>query len=85
MSSISGVSFPEGMFIGINPTQAIVSGKFVVAKHQPTNSILFRRYIEDGGNRYLRPLNPNWPEQFTKMDGTYIIVGVVQKAYWHDL
>jgi SOS-response transcriptional repressor LexA len=51
-------SFPEGTLIYVDPEAYLCSGKFVIAKRTGDNSATFKRYIEDGGKRWLMPLNP---------------------------
>ncbi|VDG84201.1 phage repressor [Shigella dysenteriae] len=37
----------------------------------------FKRLIEDGTQRYLKALNPNWPEPYIKINGNCSIIGTV--------
>lgn len=77
MVSSSGPSFPKGTYILVDPEVKPSQDCFIIAKRLSSRAATFRRYIEDSGVRYLRPLNPNWPTQFEEFDGEYGIIGVV--------
>ncbi|CAI1502976.1 Uncharacterized HTH-type transcriptional regulator CBU_1416 [Serratia quinivorans] len=80
MTSPIGLTIPEGMMILVNPTDNLTSGNLVIFKKSGTHEIFFRKYVEEAGDRYLRPLNQNY--SMIKMDGQYMPVGVVVDAKW---
>ncbi|MCL6240631.1 LexA family protein [Acinetobacter amyesii] len=41
----------------------------------------FKKLIIEGGEKYLQPLNPNWPEQIIKLTGDCRLVGKVVGLY----
>lgn len=41
----------------------------------------FKKLIIEGGNRYLQPLNPNWPEQIIRLTEDCRLVGKVVGLY----
>lgn len=53
-------SFPEGSRILVRPEAELVSGKYYVVRLLDKDETTFKQYIEDAGNRYLRPLNPSY-------------------------
>jgi SOS-response transcriptional repressor LexA len=69
--------FPEGCIIIVEPEEDALHGKFVVAKRPGENSATFKQLVVDGGQCYLKPLNPRYSLlEFTP--GTQI-VGVVKR------
>jgi SOS-response transcriptional repressor LexA len=54
-------SYPPGTIIIVDPDAQVYSGRRVVAKLADTNEVTFKEYAEDGGRRYLKPLNPQYP------------------------
>ncbi|EDL67448.1 helix-turn-helix domain-containing protein [Vibrio campbellii] len=71
--------FPNGSFILVNPdvsgTIQDYVGKFVVAVDESTQEATFKQLVEDGGARYLKPLNLQYP--VIKVTETTHIKGVV--------
>ncbi|OJT45992.1 LexA family protein [Serratia plymuthica] len=80
MTSPIGLTIPEGMMILVNPTDNLTSGNLVIFRKSGTREIFFRKYVEEAGDRYLRPLNQNY--SMIKIDGQYMPVGVVVDAKW---
>lgn len=76
-------SFPDGMLILVNPDMECLPGHFVVAKLTDTQEATFKRYIEDAGQRYLKPLNPAYP--LIPINGNCRFVGRVIEAKLTDL
>jgi SOS-response transcriptional repressor LexA len=60
MTSPSGTSIPEGMMILVDTEADVKPGKLVVAKLPSSNEATFKKLVEDGGIRYLKPLNPDY-------------------------
>lgn len=58
MTSQSGISFPEGCMIVVDPERAPKSGDYVVAKDVSTQKATFKKLTTDGSRWYLKPLNP---------------------------
>lgn len=78
MTSPVGLSIPEGMIILVDPEVEARSGKLVVAKLENENEATFKKYIEDAGRKFLKPLNPQYP--MTEVNGNCRIIGVVVDA-----
>lgn len=78
MTSPVGMSVPEGMIILVDTGREALSGNLVVAKSSRTNEATFKKLVSDGGNFYLKPLNPAYP--ITPLNGEHTIVGVVIEA-----
>ncbi|WP_277419617.1 LexA family protein, partial [Pseudomonas viridiflava] len=58
MTAPTGVSVPEGMMILVDTEADVQPGKLVIAKLPASNEATFKKLVEDGGVRYLKPLNP---------------------------
>ncbi|KMW73323.1 repressor [Photorhabdus luminescens subsp. luminescens] len=80
MTSPSGITFPEGMSILINPEKDPYPGCYVIAEVKKTNEVTFKKYVVDIGREYLKPLNPSY--HMIKMDNSIEIIGVVVDARW---
>lgn len=80
MTAPAGVrpSIPEGTLVlvdtGIEPTL----GKLVVAQLDESNEATFKKLIVDGGQKYLKPLNPAYP--LIAINGNCRIIGVAVEA-----
>lgn len=74
MTSPSGISVPEGMMILVDTEADVQPGKLVVAKLPDSNEATFKKLVEDGGIRYLKPLNPAY--RMVELDGNCRIIGV---------
>ncbi|MFL1524842.1 LexA family protein [Pseudomonas sp. O230] len=78
MTAPSGVSIAEGMMILVDPAIVPESGKLVIAQWPDSTEATFRKLIEEGGQRYLVPLNPTYPKAlYTE---ACRIIGVVVQA-----
>lgn len=78
MTSPAGISIPEGMVILVDTGKEPKNGSLVVAKLEDANEATFKKLIIDGGQKFLKPLNPLYP--LTSVNGNCRIVGVVVEA-----
>ena len=60
MSAVSGRSVPQGMRMLVDPGVEAEPGRLVIAR-QPGKPAIFRELAEEGGQRYLKALNSNYP------------------------
>lgn len=60
MTCIGNPSFPEGSRILVRPESDRISGKYYVVKLIDKGETTFKQYIEDAGNKYLKPLNTSY-------------------------
>ncbi|MBV1842221.1 S24 family peptidase [Photobacterium ganghwense] len=78
---VQGISmeprFSEGDLIFVDPEAEVKSKKFVVARLDDSDEATFKQIIIEGDLKFLRPVNPNWPEQLIPINGNCTIVGVV--------
>lgn len=78
MTAPSGVSIPEGHLILVDPAASADNGSLVVAKLVDSDEVTFKKLVIDAGQKYLKPLNPNY--RTIEINGNCRIVGVVKEA-----
>ena len=69
--------FNEGELIFIDPAVEADNGKYVVARLDDENEATLKQLIVEGGKRYLKATNPDWPNKILAINGNCTIVGVV--------
>ncbi len=78
---VQGVSmqpiFRDGDLIFVDPDTQWRHGAYVVARLDDQNEATFKQLIIESGQKFLKPANPNWPEQIIPINGNCTIVGVV--------
>lgn len=78
---VQGISmeprFREGELIFVDPDAQPDSGKFVVVRLEDTKKATFKQLIIEGGKRYLKALNPDWPEPIIEVNSHATVCGVV--------
>lgn len=75
MVSESGDSFPDGSIIIVEPEMPARPGDYVIALNQE-NETTFKQLVRDGGDFFLKPLNPRYP---IKPLGSATVIGVVRE------
>ncbi len=70
-------SFQDGDMIFVDPARHAENGSLVIAKLEEDQQATFKELVIDGDRRYLKALNPAWPERFVQINGNCHIVGVV--------
>ncbi|MBX8528525.1 LexA family transcriptional regulator [Pseudomonas cichorii] len=61
MTSPTAPSIPEGSQILVDTEAEVRPGKLVIAKLADSDKATFKKLVEDGGVKYLKPLNPAYP------------------------
>ncbi|MBB1489076.1 LexA family protein [Oceanospirillum sediminis] len=69
--------FRDGDLIFVDPEAQWKHGSYIVVRMDDDNSATFKQLIIESGKKYLKPLNPNWPEQIISINGNCTIEGVV--------
>jgi len=69
--------FNQGDHIFIDPEAQAENGSYVVARLDDENQATFKQLILDGDKKYLKALNPDWPEKFIEINGNCTIIGKV--------
>ncbi|KPC02832.1 Rophage PssSM-02, Cro/c1 family prophage repressor protein [Pseudomonas amygdali pv. lachrymans] len=78
MTAPTAPSVPEGSQILVDTRADVRPGKLVIAKLADSNEATFKKLVEDGGIRYLKPLNPAYPTVQCSDDCK--IIGVVVRS-----
>jgi SOS-response transcriptional repressor LexA len=71
----SPYNYPEGTIIYVDPCRELTECCRVIAKLPDSNEVTFKEYREDGGKRYLKPLNPQY--QLHEITAETVICGIV--------
>ncbi|MBB1384392.1 helix-turn-helix domain-containing protein [Pseudoalteromonas sp. SG45-5] len=78
---VQGISmepkFDEGDLIFVDPEAECIHGSYVVARLDDDNQATFKQLIIEGGHKFLKAANPNWPEQLIPINGNCTLVGKV--------
>ncbi|VEA68500.1 Uncharacterized HTH-type transcriptional regulator CBU_1416 [Serratia rubidaea] len=74
MTAPTGVSVPEGTLVLVDTGREAINGSLVIAKMIDANEATFKKLIIDGGQMYLKGLNPAWPMK--EINGNCKIIGV---------
>nr|WP_183516211.1 XRE family transcriptional regulator [Enterobacter ludwigii]MBB2843601.1 SOS-response transcriptional repressor LexA [Enterobacter ludwigii] len=74
MTAPAGISIPEGTFVLFDTGREPINGSLVIAKLSDSNEATFKKLIIDGGQKYLKGLNPQWP--LVPINGNCRIIGV---------
>lgn len=67
--------FPDGSMIVVDPARSAVQGSYVLAVAQPGSDATFKQLIKDGGQWYLKPVNPRYP--LVALPSIESVIGVV--------
>lgn len=80
MTAPAGVrpTIPEGTLVLVDTGIEPVPGKLVVAQLDDSNEATFKKLVVDGGQKYLKALNPAYP--LIHCNGNCRIIGVAVKA-----
>ncbi|WP_207869306.1 LexA family transcriptional regulator [Pseudomonas promysalinigenes] len=78
MSSATGRSVPQGMRILVDPGLEAETGRLVIAR-QPGRKAFLRELAEEGGQQYLKALNPSYPTHVCEEGCEFL--GVVVRAH----
>ncbi|MBS7815893.1 MULTISPECIES: LexA family protein [Wohlfahrtiimonas] len=77
-------SFEDGDIIFVDPEKSAENKSCVVVRLDDDITATFKQLIIENGEKYLQPLNPNWPDKIIKVNGNATICGVVI-GKWVDM
>ena len=60
-SDVTASHIPEGSYVVASPDRSAKVGDFVVCRFDRHAPVTIRKYVEDGGVRYLKSANPIYP------------------------
>lgn len=70
-------SFREGDIIYVDPAKDYENGSLVIAKLADSKEATFKQLVVEGDRRFLKPLNPSWPDPIIELPSDATICGVV--------
>ena len=73
--SLQSISFTPGSYAIVDPNGIVTHGCYVIAAANNKKEVILRQYIEEGGVRYLKPLNSQYP--LLQIEKSVKILGVV--------
>ncbi|WP_294735728.1 LexA family transcriptional regulator [uncultured Pseudomonas sp.] len=80
---VEGISmepkFTEGDKIVVDPSLEALPGHFVAASRARDGAVTLKQLKQEGNERYLYALNPDWPERIIKLSEEWSICG---RARW---
>lgn len=74
-------SFRDGELALIDPNAVALSGSLVVVRLDDESEATFKQLIIEGDRKYLKALNPNWPNRIFEVNGNATICGVVKGKF----
>lgn len=77
MTSLAGISIPDGAIVIVDPDAAYSNGSIVVAKLDDVQEVTLKRLVIDGPNKYLKPLNTAYAP--IRINSNCHIIGVAKK------
>jgi SOS-response transcriptional repressor LexA len=69
--------FHDGDMIFVDPKVEPAHGHYVIVRLKGATEAVLRQLIVEGNRRYLKALNPDWPERIVEITKTATICGVV--------
>lgn len=70
-------SFRDGDIIFVDPAKDAENGSLVIAKLTDSQEATFKQLVMEGPRRFLKPLNPAWPDPIIELGSDAMICGVV--------
>jgi len=70
-------SYSDGDIIFVDPDRQSENGSRVVVRLDDNKEATFKQSVIEGEKRYLKALNPAWPEKIIEINGNATICGVV--------
>ena len=69
--------FRKGELLYVDPGVPPEAGRYVVASREAGGEAMLRQLVESAGRRYLRALNPDWPQPVIEAGEAVCVRGVV--------
>lgn len=70
-------SFRDGDIIFVDPAKDFENGSLVVAKLADSKEATFKQLVIEGERKFLKPLNPSWPDPIIELPDDATICGVI--------
>jgi len=72
-------TFPQGFLLYVRPHEDVMPGKHVIVRRNG-NTATFKKLVSVDGELYLEALNPDWPNQYMRLQADDVFCGVVMHA-----
>lgn len=69
-------SFADGDLVFVDPDRAAENGSLVIVRLDDKVEATFKKLVIEGDEKYLRALNPGWPEPIMRINGNATLCGV---------
>jgi SOS-response transcriptional repressor LexA len=70
-------SFREGDLLFVDPDRLAEHRSLVIVRMEDAKEATFKQLIIEGERKFLKALNPGWPDPLIEINGEATIVGVV--------
>lgn len=70
-------SFQEGDLIYVDPERPAEHGSLVIVRLDDEKEATFKKLVIEGEKKYLKALNPAWPDPIIQVNGNATICGVI--------
>lgn len=77
-------TFDDGDIIFVDPERNAENKSCIIVRLDDEEKATFKQLIIENDDKYIQPLNPNWPDQIIKINGNATICGVVI-GKWVDM
>lgn len=67
----------DGDVIFVDPNKDYENGSLVIVKLADSREATFKQIVFEGSRRFLKPLNPSWPDPIIELPDDASICGVV--------
>jgi SOS-response transcriptional repressor LexA len=85
ITKVNGLSmypqFKDGELIKVNMHKTPRNNDYVVVHNKDKNVSHLRKLIEDGDERFLAAINPDYPNKVIPLNDDLIIIGVIEASY----
>lgn len=78
MENTSGkYSYSDGDIIYVDPDKQAENGSRVIVRLDDQKEATFKQLVIEGDHKYLKALNPAWPDKIIEINGNATICGVI--------
>lgn len=69
--------FKKGDMVLVDPAVNAANGSFVIAQMTHKQDAIIRQLVVDNGEKFLKCINPDWPNRFVPIGANDVIIGTV--------
>ena len=75
------IHFDDGDIVFFDPAEIAGNNSFIAVKESDEADVTFKQLIIEGRTKYLKALNPDWPDRITPVKNSAVICGVAICKY----